>query len=100
MTNLPGSVLSGINPSRCATASSCITEEFSSITTSSIERVGTSLIASLLREFTYCLGILLNFTTILSGDFSMTSTEGETNTQKHAETTLKIYRKTEKSPRT
>ncbi|AFU59314.1 50S ribosomal protein L18e [Candidatus Nitrososphaera gargensis Ga9.2] len=70
----------GMSPSLWATASSCITDEFSSITTSSIASVGTSLIASLRSEFTYCLGILLNLTTILSSDFSTTSTDGEANT--------------------
>src|SRR5918999_734710 len=79
ITNLPGSVRSGISPSLCATASSCITDEFSSITTSSIARVETSLIANLLREFTYCLGILLNLTTILSFVFSTISADAETN---------------------
>src|ERR671939_545270 len=80
ITNLPGSVRSGISPSLWATASSCITDEFSRITTSSMARVGTSLMANLLSEFTYCLGVLLNLTTILSFDFSSISTDAETNT--------------------
>jgi hypothetical protein len=42
--------------------------------------VETSLIASLLREFTYCLGILLNLTTTLSFDFSTISADAEANT--------------------
>jgi hypothetical protein len=42
--------------------------------------VGTSLIASLLRAFTYSLGIFLNLTLILSLSFSRSSTEGEFNT--------------------
>jgi hypothetical protein len=52
-----------------------MTEEFSSITTSSIARVGTSLIANLLRAFIYSLEILLNLITILSSVFSRTSAE-------------------------
>jgi hypothetical protein len=66
-------------PSLCATASSWTTEELSIITTSSIAKVGTSLIASLLRAFTYSLGTFLNLTLILSSPFSRSSTDGEFN---------------------
>jgi len=77
ITNLCRSVRSGISPNRCATASSCITEEFSSITTSSIEKVGTSLILNLLSAFTYCRGILLNSITTRLSFFSVTFIDGE-----------------------
>src|SRR5918993_1442639 len=80
ITNRFRSVYNGIIPSLCATASSWTTEELSIITTSSIAKVGTSLIASLLRAFTYSLGIFLNLTLILSLSFSRSSTEGEFNT--------------------
>src|SRR5919205_934351 len=77
ITNLPGSVRSGISPSLWATASSCITDEFSKITTSSMAKVGTSLIEVLLIAFTYCLGTLLNLMTIFSSALSRILIDGE-----------------------
>src|SRR5688500_5532071 len=75
-TNLFRSVRSGINPNLCAIASSCITDEFSIITTSSIANVGTSLIMILLIALTYCLGTLLNLNTMRSLVLLTRSREG------------------------
>src|SRR5512145_3429450 len=75
-TNLFRSVRSGISPNLCAIASSCITDEFSIITTSSIANVGTSLIEILLIALTYCLGTLLNLSTMRSLVLLTTSRKG------------------------
>jgi hypothetical protein len=70
--NLFKSVLNGMSPNLWATASSCITDEFSKMTTSSMAKVGTSLIDNRLNAFTYWRGTLLNLTVILSSCFSIT----------------------------
>jgi hypothetical protein len=75
-TNLFRSVRRGISPNLCAIASSCITDEFSIMTTSSIANVGTSLIEILLIALTYCLGTLLNLNTMRSLVLLTTSREG------------------------